>query len=124
MEFKKQKSIFEQIADSLCERIAAGEWGVDERIPSVRDIGLQLSVNPNTVMRSFEYLQQNGIIYNRRGVGYFVAPSAKKEIEKLHRAYFLEEELPALVQKMRMLNLSFDDLKAYAASLSDETTNK
>ena len=111
MDFKKQKPIYQQIADTLCERIVGGEWKAEERIPSVRDIAIQLGVNPNTVMRTFEYLQNAEIIYNKRGVGYFVSPDASDKILALHRKEFLEEDLPAFVQKMKMLGLAFSDLE-------------
>ena len=110
MDFKKQKSIYQQIADTLCERIVANELKADERMPSVRDVAIQLGVNPNTVMRTFDYLQQNEIIFNKRGVGYFVAGDASDKILALHRKEFIEEDLPAFVQKMNMLGLTFDDI--------------
>lgn len=111
MDFKKQKPIYQQIADTLCERIVGSELKADERMPSVREVAIQLGVNPNTVMRTFDYLQQTEIIYNKRGVGYFVFADAADKVLALHRKEFVEEELPALVQKMNMLGLSFDDLK-------------
>lgn len=111
MDFKKQKPIYLQMADRLCERIMSGEWGEDERIPSVRDLAATLGVNPNTAMRTFDYLQSAEIIYNRRGVGYFVAPKAKEQILKQNRQYFLEEELPEFVQKMKMLGFTWEELE-------------
>lgn len=111
MDFKKQKPIYLQIADTLCERIMAGEWGVDERIPSVRDVATEIGVNPNTVMRTFDHLQQSEIIYNRRGVGYFVDAKAQQKILDLHRQYFINEELPYFFQRMNLLGLTLDDLK-------------
>lgn len=113
MDFKKQKPIYQQIADSLCERIVCGELPAEERMPSVRDVAVQLGVNPNTVMRTFEYLQQAEIIYNKRGVGYFVSADAADRILALHRKEFMEEDLPAFVQKMKLLGLSFDDIRKY-----------
>ncbi len=113
MDFKKQKPIYQQIADTLCERIVGDEWKAEERIPSVRDIAVQLGVNPNTVMRSFDFLQQAEIIYNKRGVGYFVATDAKERIMALQRKEFMEEELPAFKQRLNVLGLTFDDLKQY-----------
>ena len=80
MDFKKQKPIYLQIADTLCERIMAGEWQVDERIPSVRDVAAELGVNPNT------------------------------RIRKMHRQEFLDEELPYFVQRMNMLGFTWDEL--------------
>lgn len=112
MDFKKQKPIYLQIADTLCERIVASEWGVDERMPSVRDVAAELGVNPNTVMRTYEYLQGKEIIYNRRGVGYFVETKANERILKIHRQDFINDELPYLVQRMNMLGLTWEDLMA------------
>lgn len=111
MDFKKQKPIYLQIADSLCERMVAGEWKADERIPSVRDVAIELGVNPNTVMRSFEYLQSLDVIYNRRGMGYFIAADAAEKIIREQRKCFLEDEWPAIAQRMKMLGISPDELK-------------
>lgn len=110
MDFNKQKPIYLQIADTLCERIVAGEWGVDERIPSARDVAAKLGVNPNTVMRTFDYLQNAEIIYNRRGVGYFVDSKAKNNIVAMNRQYFIDEELPYLLQRMNMLGITLDEI--------------
>ena len=110
MDFKKQKPIYLQIADTLCERIVAGEWQVDERVPSVRDVAAELGVNPNTVMRTYDYLQNAEIIYNRRGVGYFVEPKAGERIRKMPRQEFLDDELPYVVQRMNMLGFTWEEL--------------
>ena len=111
MDFMKQKPIYQQIADTLCERIVGGEWKADDRIPSVREVSIQLGVNPNTVMRTFELLQQANIIYNKRGVGYFVAPDATERIQAHKRKEFIDEELPDFLQKMKLLGLTFADLE-------------
>ena len=58
MQFKDSQSIYLQIADYVCEKILLGEWKAEERIPSVRELAVQLEVNPNTVMRTFDFLQQ------------------------------------------------------------------
>lgn len=120
MDFKKQKPIYLQIADSLCERILSDEWTADERIPSVRDVAGTLGVNPNTVMRTFDYLQGSEIIYNRRGVGYFVGPQAKKHIINLQKEAFIHEELPSFYHQMTLLGLTFDDLEALVKTLPPE----
>ena len=109
MEFRKQKPIYLQIADRLMEQILAAELKEEDRVPSVRDVAEAMGVNPNTVMRTFEFLQGEEIIYNRRGVGYFVSPDAKQKILAEQRREFLEEELPLIKQKMKMLGI---DIKA------------
>ena len=70
-----------------------------------------MGVNPNTVMRTFDYLQGEEIIFNRRGVGYFVAGDAKEKIMALQRKEFLEEELPLIRQKMQLLGISINELE-------------
>lgn len=110
MDFRKQKPIYLQIADRLMERIAGGELAEDDRVPSVRDVAAELGVNPNTVMRTFDHLQGQEIIYNRRGVGYFVAADARQKILAAQRREFLEEELPLIRQRMQMLGITQDEL--------------
>ena len=110
MEFRKQKSIYQQIADRLMDQMLAGTPPADERMPSVRDVAVSLGVNPNTVMRSFDYLQGEGIIYNRRGVGYFVSADAKEKILAIQRREFLEEDLPLIKQKMKLLGIGIEEL--------------
>ena len=72
MEFDQHKPIYLQIADAICERILTGQWPEGDRIPSVRECGVSLEVNPNTVARSYDELSSEGIIHNKRGIGYFV----------------------------------------------------
>jgi DNA-binding transcriptional regulator YhcF (GntR family) len=68
MQFRETVSIYLQIADYICERILLKQWKVEERIPSVRELAMQLEVNPNTVMRTYDFMQQQSIIYNQRGI--------------------------------------------------------
>ena len=79
-------------------------------MPSVRDVAEAMGVNPNTVMRTFEYLQGAEIIYNRRGVGYFVSPDAQQKILEKQRREFIEDDLPIIKQKMRMLGIDLREL--------------
>ncbi len=111
MEFRKQKPIYLQIAERLMEQVLAGQLAADDRMPSVRDVAASMGVNPNTVMRTFDYLQSEEIIYNRRGVGYFVAGDAKEKVLALQRREFLEEELPLIRQKMQLLGININELE-------------
>ena len=63
MEFKDKQSIYLQIADYICEQILLGKWPPGERIPSVRELAGLMEVNPNTVMRTFDFLQNKEIIF-------------------------------------------------------------
>ena len=80
MEFSENKPIFVQICDSVTERILNGKLSPGERISSVREYGAEIGVNPNTVMRSYERLTTEGVIYNKRGIGFFIAEDAIEKI--------------------------------------------
>lgn len=110
MEFQKQKPIYLQIADRLMEQILNGEPAAEERMPSVRDVAASMGVNPNTVMRTFDFLQGEEIIYNRRGVGYYVATDAKKKILAEQRREFIEVELPLIRKKMQLLGIDCEEI--------------
>ncbi|MDD2525414.1 MAG: GntR family transcriptional regulator [Bacteroidales bacterium] len=112
MEFKEAQSIYLQISDYVCEQILVGRWKEGDRIPSVRELGVALEVNPNTVMRSFDFLQGMDIIFNKRGVGYFVAESAKTKILDYRRKQFLEQELPTVFKTMQLLGMSVEEINA------------
>lgn len=106
MDFNADKPIFLQIADALCDRILSGEFKGEDRIPSVREYGADIGVNPNTMMRSYEKLTADGIIYNKRGIGYFVAPDAREQILNMQRKDFLEKDVPAIKQRLALLGLT------------------
>ncbi len=120
MEFKEKQSIYIQIADYVCEQVMLDRWPENERIPSVRDLAILMEVNPNTVMKAYEFLQGKQIIFNKRGVGYFANEDAKREITIYRKERFLETELPSLFKTLYLLDISIDDLKARYEKFIDE----
>ena len=112
MQFRESQAIYLQIADYVCEKILLKEWLPDTRIPSVRELAIQLEVNPNTVMRSVEFLQQQDVIYNQRGIGYFVSPNAYKNALHYRKNEFTEKEMPAVFRNMYLLGMEIDELKS------------
>ncbi len=110
MEFNDHKSIYLQICDAIYELILSNRLGPDERILSVREYGAEIGVNPNTVMRSYEKLTSEGIIYNRRGIGYFICHDAREKVLEAQRKQFLEEELPMMVRRMKLLGISEESI--------------
>lgn len=111
MDFNPNKPIYLQIADALYEKVISGQWPEQERIPSVRELGVTLGVNPNTVVRVYDYLQNQNIIYNKRGIGYFVGENAKEQILKAQRKEFMNEEAPAIIRKMKILGIKPQELE-------------
>jgi GntR family transcriptional regulator len=110
MEFKENKPIYLQIIDFCFQKILKKDWMEEERIPSVRELAVSLEVNPNTVMRSFEYMQAEGVIYTKRGMGYFVEKNAFDIILKLQRKDFFEEVLPETFRAMDLLQVSIEEV--------------
>ena len=108
MQFSEDKPIWRQIYELIAMRILSGEWLEGERIVSVRELAAEVGVNPNTVMRSYEKLDGDGVIFNRRGIGYFVAEGAKEHIKQLERQKFIDEELPKLRERLELLGLHIE----------------
>ena len=111
MEFNANKSIYLQICDVIYEQILSEELKADERIASVREYGAEIGVNPNTVMRSYEKLTNEGIIYNRRGIGYFIGQNARDIVLEAMKKDFMENELPQIIKKMALLGIKAEDLQ-------------
>lgn len=109
MIYNTNQSIFIQIADRICDRVLSGDYQADSRIPSVRELAVEMEVNPNTAMRSFERLQANGIIYNKRGIGYFISCNAEEEIRRMRHNQFVEEVLPSVFKEMTLLGVSLNE---------------
>ena len=111
MTFSNDKAIYIQMADRLCDEIISGKYEDDARIPSVREYAVLLQVNTNTAMKAYDQLARDEIIYNKRGLGYFVMPGAKQKIMEARRKEFMDQTLPELFRNMRMLGIDIDDVK-------------
>ena len=104
------------MADRLCDEILSGVYKDDDRIPSVREYAVLLEVNTNTAVKAYDELSRANIIYNKRGLGYFVTPGAKKQILKERKREFMKERLPELFRQMQLLGITLEDVKdAYDA---------
>ena len=120
MTFTNDKAIYIQMADRLCDEILAGKYKDDDRIPSVREYAVLLEVNTNTAVKAYDELARANIIYNKRGLGYFVTKGAKKQILKERKQAFMKEKLPELFRQMQLLDISMDDVVGVYNSLQDD----
>jgi len=111
MTFSNDKAIYVQMADRLCDEILAGKYQDDDRIPSVREYSVLLEVNTNTAVKAYDELARANIIYNKRGLGYFVTPGAKKQIMTERKKEFMKERLPELFRQMKLLGITLEDVK-------------
>jgi GntR family transcriptional regulator len=110
MNFKDKEAIYLQIADYVSEHITLGKWQPGEKIPSVRDLATLLQVNPNTVMRTYEHLQQLEIVFNKRGLGLFVADDAIARIQTIRKERFMQQELPGFFNSLYLLDIKPEEI--------------
>ena len=111
MEFRDNKAIYLQIAEFICERILLKQWAVGDKILSVRELAVQLEVNPNTVARTVEFLQQKDIIFTKRGMGYFVSDDAVEKVLAFKKDDFLQNDLPLFFKNIQLLGIDFEELR-------------
>lgn len=112
MEFKDTPAIYIQIAEYVCEQILLKKWKLGDKIISIRDLAVTMEVNPNTVQRAYDFLQQRDIITNKRGIGYFIDHDAMERILSFRREQFIENELPVFMRNIYLLKIDFKDIKS------------
>lgn len=127
MEFRDNQAIYMQIADLMCENILSRAWTPGERIPSIRETAEASQVNPNTVVRTYGYLEDRGIIRNQRGVGFFLSEDAFHITRTLKKETFETRDLPRMFRIMDLLRIGFDELRGiydayHAAGAGKEKT--
>ncbi|MBO4499276.1 MAG: GntR family transcriptional regulator [Bacteroidaceae bacterium] len=110
MDFENNKPIYLQITDLICDRILSGDLKPEDRIASVRELGAEYQVNPNTVARSYEKLTADGIIFNKRGIGFFISDDAYDKVLEQKRDEFINNEVPRLRRRMELLGLNPSDI--------------
>jgi DNA-binding transcriptional regulator YhcF (GntR family) len=110
MNFREDKAIYLQIADYFYENILIKDMKSNDRIPSVRDLAVETEVNPNTVMRTYQFLQDNNIIYNKRGIGYFISDDAYTITHKMKKEEFITEKLPEFFKTLKNLSISMSEI--------------
>lgn len=123
MEFRDNKAIYLQIAEYVCEHILLEKWKAEEKIPSVRELAVELEVNPNTVMRTYELLQNKNIINNKRGIGFFVDEAAIDNVRNYRKQQFIIDELPMVFRNIYLLNIGFDELENQYKTFVKENFN-
>jgi len=112
MEFRDNQAVYLQIVDYVCEQILMKNWKVEEKILSIRDLAIELQVTPNTVQRSYDFIQQLEIISNQRGIGFFVEKDAIKKILTYKKEEFVSKELPLIFKNMHLLKMDIKEIES------------
>ena len=111
MNFKDNKAIYLQIADRIGDQILAGHLTPDGKVPSVRELAAEIEVNANTVARTYDHLQQNGVIYTKRGLGYFVSPDAQDKIVAARRDQLIKGEMDYFLGQLKAVGITPAELQ-------------
>jgi GntR family transcriptional regulator len=110
MKFRDNEAIYLQIAAYVGQNILLGKWPAEQKIPSVRDLAIELEVNLNTVMRSYELLENLGAIYNKRGLGFFVSPDGHEKVKAFRKEKFIQQDLPVFFNNVYLLDISPEEI--------------
>lgn len=97
LDYKSGKSIHEQIQEGIKELIMSGALKEDDKLPSVRELSISLTVNPNTVQKAYKELELSGIIYSVPGKGNFVSQFKKADDETVLKLF---TELKKIVKEL------------------------
>lgn len=117
------RPIYIRLADQICDRILLNEYRPLERIPSVREYAVTQQVNPATAARAFEILERQGVIFNKRGLGFFVAESANDIIRKTRLETLLGEESELFFSRLSVLEVSPDQLREMYSEYLSKNNN-
>lgn len=121
MEFSDNKPIYRQILDYAFNCILAGDWREGEMIPSVRELTSELGVNNRTVLKALDELQSLKVIEPRRGLGFLLAMNGKEIVRNEKQREFFENTIPQIIDEMRILGISPEEVAAMLAKTDKET---
>ena len=110
MEWNDGQPIYRQLKDLVIQRVIDGSFPEGEAIPSVRQVATDFRINHLTVGKAYQELVDMGLLEKRRGLGMFVAEGARNSLTNDEQQRFLDEELPAFAERVRMLQLSMQDV--------------
>lgn len=114
----KAKPLCPQICEQVCQKIALGQFKAGDKMFSVRETAMLAGVNPNTVQKAFEKLEQDRILYSVRGSGWFVCEDispAKQALDDLVR-----DKTQAYFEALYALGMSTHDIKNYVKEWDNE----
>lgn len=114
IEWNDKQPIYKQLKGMVVERIMDGSFPEGEAVPSVRQVASDYQINHLTVGKAYQELVDAGLLEKRRGLGMFVNQGARKSLTHDEQNYFINEEVPAFAERVRILGL---DMKSVAERL-------
>ena len=117
IKFTNDKPIFIQLAEMLKSQIVSGKYKGNEKLPSVRELALLYSINPNTVQKALQILEENGLIITDRTNGKYVAQNPNLINKQKEKA--IQGEIDIFIDKMQSLGLSIEEIKNKINSIGE-----
>jgi GntR family transcriptional regulator len=115
--------IYRQLMDQICFAIATGKVQANQKFPSTRDLGIQLKINPNTVVKAYSELVREKVLEQRRGLGTFVAERKKRIPLSRENKKELEYQMVQLFQKAFSMGISKEEIQAWVDHIWDKEEN-
>ena len=118
LKLDKNRPVGPQICEMLCVGIVTGTYAPQQRLPSVRELAVDLGVNPNTVQRSLETLEEQGLLYSVRGSGWYVQEDtslAQAELTQMRR-----QKTGEYIRTMQQLGVTLAEIKDYVKEWDNE----
>ena len=123
VDVRSRVPIYEQIVNSFKQMTMSGILSPDEKLPSVRDLSQELTINPNTIQKAYQELERQNIIYTKRGQGSFVNPNIQA-INKEEKMEDLIEEIKRIVIESMYLGISKEEFLKLITSAYDDSSNR
>ena len=105
-----EKPVYVRLRETIADAILSGKFSDGDPLPSVRALAAEEQANPLTVAKAYQGFQDEGLVTVRRGVGLFVAPGARARLRDGERRRFIDEEWPAIRERMSRLGISPSEL--------------
>ena len=109
-EWDDKQPIYRQLRDMVAERIMDGTFPEGDAVPSVRQVASDYQINHLTVGKAYQELVDEGLLEKRRGLGMFVRSGACCALTNNEKQQFLDEELPAFAERVRVLGLDMAEV--------------
>lgn len=121
IDYKDSRPLYEQISSKLSNLILHGVFEPDSKLPSVRNLAIELAINPNTIQKAYADLERKGYIYSVKGKGNFVSDISKVQEEKKME---LMEEIRNLIVEARGLGIGLEEMKQVLEQSYQEPAGK
>lgn len=107
-EFNNDTPIYKQLIDYFKIEISKGTYQPGDKLPSVRELAASIKINPNTIQRALQELEDNGLIYTKRTSGKFISEDSK--VFKKLKEELAKEKIETFITDMNKLDISIDEI--------------